>query len=55
MEMIYSFLSGIRWLKRPFWKSKRFLKRLYYGFTDFLMILGGSVLLFGVWYFLFYH
>lgn len=53
MEMIYSVLYFFRWFKRPFWKIKRFWKRLHYGFTDFLMILGGSVLLFGLWYYLF--
>lgn len=53
MEVFYSLLSAIRLIKRPFWKFRRFWKRLHYGFTDFLMILGGSVLLFGLWLYFF--
>ena len=45
------------WLIRSFrrfsYRKQRFLKRLYYGITDLLMIVGGSVILFGIWRFFF--
>lgn len=53
MEMFYSLLSGLRWLKNPFWKLRRFFRRIRYGIADLLMILGGSVILSAVWYFMF--
>ena len=53
MEVIYSFLSGLRRLKRPFWRLRRFIRNLRYYIADLLMIIGGSALLSVVWYFLF--
>lgn len=53
MEMIYNLLSGLRQLRNPFWKLRRFFRRIRYGIADLLMILGGSVVLSVVWYFLF--
>ena len=40
-------LSRIRWQLRRCWRG------LYYGVTNFLILLGGSVLLAAVWYFCF--
>lgn len=53
MEVIYSILSGVRRLKRPFWRLRRFCRNVRYSIADFLMIIGGSEILSVVWYFLF--
>lgn len=50
MENIYRLY---RFIRRPFWRFRKFWRRVYYSVTDALMILGGSVLLSVVWYFLF--
>ena len=47
MEIIFQLL---RWLRRCWWRFRRFWRRIYYGFTNALMILGGAVLLSAVWY-----
>lgn len=39
--------------RRLYYRNRSFWRRVYYGVTDALMIIGGSAVLFGIWYFLF--
>ena len=51
MEMVFQLF---RWFRRAGWKLRRCWRSVYYGITNLLMILGGSVILSALWYFMFF-